>query len=39
MDRKQRLHLSLSPAVVERLEEKDNMSGFVDETLREKFDL
>lgn len=31
--------MSLSPDVVEKLDEKDNKSGFVDEMLREEFDL
>jgi hypothetical protein len=39
MARKQRLHLTLSADVVEELDKKDNISGFVDETLREELDL
>lgn len=36
MGRKQRLHLTLSPEVVRELDKKDNISGFVDETLKEE---
>lgn len=39
MGRKQRLHLTLSPEVVEELDKKDNISGYVNETLKEDLGL
>lgn len=38
MDRKQRVQLSLSPDVMERLSDEENMSAVVEEELRDRYD-